>query len=301
MFKKKTMAYVCERYLLDKQIQGVKPSTLSNYRTKIENHILPNFPVSIRKLNNETVYNFTQELIDKVSSKTLRDIIVLLNNILSFAFNNGYIRTQLKATCPSVQVKDIEIFTKGEQERLESYLMKHIDFFNFGIFLTLYTGIRIGELSALKFSDISGDLIYINKTLQRIPLLDAETKTQIVIDKPKTKKSVRKIPLHQKIIDYSQKLNFPDKESYILTGTSHYIEPRTVERKFKKILKKCAIEQKNFHLLRHTFATNCVKCGFEIKTLSEILGHSNIQITLNYYIHSDIDFKRVNIQKLEKE
>lgn len=195
----------------------------------------------------------------------------------------------------------MRVLTPSERESLIGILMEDMDSFKFGVFLVLYTGIRIGELCALQWKDIdfARATLKVRKTIQRIQNTDshATSKTKIVISEPKSKSSIREIPLTSSIMEIAWKfVSFPD--SYILTGTGRYIEPRTMQNHFKLYVKQSGISDANFHALRHTFATRCVEVGFEIKSLSEILGHASVNITLNRYVHSSFELKRSNMSKL---
>lgn len=159
------------------------------------------------------------------------------------------------------------------------------------------------ELCALKWEDISVDdkTIYIHKTMQRLKNFDSTgSKTYIDISSPKSKCSIRTIPLPDVLLSYIQN-NCPDQQGYVLTSKENkYLEPRTMQAHFEKIQEKCGLEPVNFHALRHTFATRCVELGFDIKSLSEILGHASVNITMNRYVHPSMELKQQNMQKLSK-
>lgn len=295
-----TTQYVCKQFLRHKGLQGLKGSSISTYSNKINAYFIPYLPNLFLRITEKKIYKLVECLTGKLDRKTIIDIIRLLNAILKFAKEKKYIRRVIKIPCPSIRKKEITVLTELEQKTLESYLLNHLNHFNFGVLLVLYTGLRIGELSALQFNDIQNKVLKIERTLQRIknPSEFASNKTIIVIDVPKGG-SMRKIPLNPFILDIYSKIEKTKLDNYILTGNENFIEPRNIERKFENILNKCNIGHKEFHALRHSFATNCVKAGFELKTLSEILGHSNTSITLEYYIHSDFDFKIMNMKKLK--
>ena len=172
----------------------------------------------------------------------------------------------------------------------------------FGTLLALLTGMRIGEICALKWESISLEeqIIKIKSTMQR--LHDYESldsgKTKIVISSPKSDTSARIIPLTDYITNLCRKY-IAVPSAYVLTGRSNrFIEPRTLQYKMEKYVKECNLSGVHFHTLRHTFATRCVEVGFEIKSLSEILGHSSPKITLERYVHSSLELKRDNMNKL---
>jgi integrase len=170
-----------------------------------------------------------------------------------------------------------------------------------GVLLSLYTGIRIGELCALRWEniDLTEKTMRINSTMQRIPdFTGGAAKTQVTITSPKSKCSVRTIPLPDFLAALLASFAAQPK-AFLLTGEKlRFVEPRTVQNRFKAYIKACGIESANFHCLRHTFATRCVELGFDVKTLSEILGHSSVNITLGRYVHSSLDLKRTNMAKL---
>ena len=196
----------------------------------------------------------------------------------------------------------MRVLTHDEQSSLIRTVLNDMDLYKFGVLLSLYTGIRIGELCALKWEDmcLSDSVLKIRRTMQRIQESDGNTirKTKIIITVPKSKCSVRLIPLPSFISDIAQQFsNSP--QAFILTGDSErFVEPRTMQNHFKSLVAESGIERANFHVLRHTFATRCVEVGFEIKSLSEILGHSNVNITLNRYVHSSFELKSSNMNKL---
>ncbi|MBR1485871.1 MAG: site-specific integrase, partial [Synergistaceae bacterium] len=182
-------------------------------------------------------------------------------------------------------------------------LKKHFDLTALGILLSLFTGLRIGELCALKWSDFSfADKEFrVQRTMQRLHNLNENSvrKTFIEIDAPKSPCSLRKIPIPGELIKYLK--SFYVEGAFVLSGSKNkFVEPRTMENRFKSVLKKCGVEQINFHALRHSFATRCVELGFDVKSLSEILGHANVNITLNRYVHPSMKLKHVNMNKLNR-
>ena len=158
----------------------------------------------------------------------------------------------------------------------------------------------MGELCALRWEDYNKDekIIHICRTLQRIQCNNGIIRTQVLIAEPKSSCSERIIPVPEfvcNLLDDAEQIS-----GYILTGNDSYIEPRTMQNRFKAVLQKCNIPNAKFHTLRHTFATRCVELGFDIKSLSEILGHANVNITLNRYVHPSMELKRKNMDKLSQ-
>ena len=194
---------------------------------------------------------------------------------------------------------EMRVFSREEQKRLVEYLKHDMDIYKLGIIIALYTGIRIGELCALRWGDIAENCIKVNRTMQRLQKKDGKG-TEVVVGPPKTKKSIRTIPILSSLRDLIEEFNGSrEAQSYIL-GTSYkpIVEPRVMQYKFQQHLKEIKIEGASFHTLRHTFATRAVEAGIDIKALSELLGHSNVQTTLNRYVHSSLSHKRDNVEKL---
>lgn len=302
------MRDICELWMEDLK-PVCKKSTLAKYHTQIQNHIIPAFgDRKIDEIFNDDIISFSRSLLsgtngeNGLAPKTVSDIISRLKSIRRFALAHGYV-VHYTSDCVAIpqKAKPLRVLTFSEEEKLFHYLKANPSLTGLGILICLFTGIRIGELCALTWCDISLEerQFYIRHTMQRLPNRDsnASAKTYIEIAEPKSECSVRMIPIPGNIMEELQAAYAT--EAYLLTGTTQwYIEPRTMENRFKKILKECGIADANFHTLRHTFATRCVEVGFDIKTLSEILGHANINITLNRYVHPTMRLKRENMDKL---
>lgn len=301
------MEEVCSEYLEKLKTDGKKQSTRANYYQKIYKYLKPLLELKIKNIKKSDYNDLIKILKETLSTKTINDIIILLNSILLFAFKQCYIKEHIKIKKiedESEDTDDIEILTDEEQDKLVEYLLSDLNYFNFSILLTLRTGIRVGELSALTTTNYHNDFIAIKYTLQRVKNIDNKDiskKTIIVITEPKTKKSRRKIPFDELIISTKKELEYRENENdYIVTGTNHFMEPRTIENNFEKILIKCGINHRKFHILRHTFAMNCVRSGMSIEMLAELLGHSNIEVTRQYYIHYSLEMKRAELEKINK-
>ncbi len=280
----------------------VKESTYAHYYQTVCKHLNTSLGgMQVKKINSKMINNFFNAL--TLSSKTISDICVITKQIFQYALSEKYIPKLPQFPTIKTLQTEIKIFTEYEQKKLEKYLFENLNFLNLSILITLYTGIRIGELCALKKEDFDflNNTLSINKTMQRIKNLnkDVQGKTKVIIDKPKTPKSCRVIPIPIFLIELTKKYySCLPNTFYILTGTKDYIEPRLLEYKFAKILKDLYIKNYKFHTLRHTFATNCVKNAVDIKTLSELLGHSSVKITLERYVHSDLNLKKRELEKL---
>ncbi len=279
---------------------NVKESTYANYLMKVRKHIIPNIGNILYK--NLTVQNLNDFVAQRISSglsvKYTADIVILIKSVTKFAHRRfGYTDIAESLYLPK-DGKPIgkRLLTDAELDILTSNLLNNINPSNAGILLSSVTGIRIGELCALKWSDIDFEksIITVRKTLQRIS--DNEHSTKIIVTSPKSSTSIREIPIPDILIPHLKNIR-ADGNSYFLTGTEKFIEPRTMQYRFAAILRKLKLPEVTFHSLRHMFATKCVTIGVDVKTLSEILGHSSVKITLDRYVHSSLERKR-NCMKL---
>ena len=286
-----------------------KKSTIVKYMSQLKNYIIPAFGnFNLSDIGNEDIISFANKLFSegrngqKLAPKTVSDILSRMKSIRRFAMLRGYeVNYVPNAVEIPLRQGQIRVLTSTEENKLLRYLKKHFDLTALGIFLSLFTGIRIGELCALKWSDFSfsDKEFQVKRTMQRLHNLNEDTakKTFIEIGEPKSPSSLRKIPIPAELMKYL-KLAYV-KDAYVLSGSKDkFVEPRTMENRFKSVLKKCGIEKFNFHVLRHSFATKCVELGFDIKSLSEILGHANVNITLNRYVHPSMKLKHANMNKL---
>ena len=248
---------------------------------------------------------FTEELLfeDELAPKTVHDVLVVLHGILKYTatfFTEGF--PAIEINYPKPGKKEMRVLSREEQTRFVSYLLDDMDTCKFGVLLTLFTGVRIGELCALQWGSISmkEKTIRIDATLHRLRDTDGtgSTRTRIVIGTPKSDTSIRTIPMTDYAAALCRKMNPESPAAYVLTGTEAYMEPRTLQYKLEKYTRDCGLEGVHFHTLRHTFATRAVEVGFEIKSLSEILGHASTTITLDRYVHSSLELKRDNMSKL---
>lgn len=300
---------LCNEYL-ESIVTRVKQSTYALYYRQIQEHIIPYFKdTKVDKISNDMVNRFINDKsingrLDKkggLSPKTVTDILSLLNQILSFARNKGYFAGTFNIAKPKSQTKTYNILSFEEQKTLAKYLQINTTPAKLGVLISLYTGIRLGELCALKWSDIDipNGTLKIDKTIQRIKNTDkySKTKTRIIIDKPKSQKSIRVIPLPSFLLK-ELSVNQSNDSCYILTGNNKYVEPRTYQTIFKKMLKEAGLNDINFHTLRHTFATRAIEQGFDVKALSEILGHSSVKFTLDSYVHPSQELKKLSMEKL---
>lgn len=280
----------------------IKESSYLNYKFIIETNIKKEMgEKNLEELLQYNFNSFVEQLMEKLSSKTVKDIMTVLKAILKYAEIKYDINFKISLISTPAQItNEVEVFNDKDRKEMEKYCIQSKEIRDLGVLISLYTGLRIGEVCALKWSDIDFEKKYIkvNHTLQRVYVNKRETK--VLYDRPKTKKSIRKIPmakvLYEKLKEISK--NY-DNEAFVLTGsTKRYYEPLGYRYIYRKILEKCDIEYKRYHQLRHTFATRCIKVGMDVKSLSEVLGHANVSITLNIYVHSSFETKNKFINKL---
>lgn len=280
----------------------IKQSTYYKYAYCIEKYLKDRLG-RLRK-KDLVKYDFNQmtnDLTKELSPKSVKEILNVLKSILKYANQKYDMNIHLDLIIsPKVRAKDISVLSKKEINRLEKYCLKENSLKSLGILICLNTGLRIGEICALRWENIDFEkkLIYIKKTLQRV--YTVEKKTEIIIDSSKTESSIRSIPMSDKIYHILKDVYKKQSEkAFFLTGSrDQYIEPRSYQNMFKRILKASKVKEYNFHILRHTFATNCIKVGMDIKSLSEILGHASVDVTLNRYVHSSYDMKKKFLEKL---
>ena len=309
-----TMQQLCEQWLDEVQI-FLKQSTYAKYEQIIYRHILPSFAeVNINKINNEAISEFIKGKMKNgrldgsgaLSSKTIQDIYTVLKQILNYASKKEYILPlSFDIPKPKVEQKSFSVLSTEQQAKFVLYLRNHLSLETLGILICLFTGIRVGELCALKWNDFDLDnsVLHINKTLQRIKNTDinAKTKTKIIIDRPKSQKSIRDIPIPSFLYDLINMYNKDySSETYFLTRKiNQFIEPRLFQYKFKEHLSNAGLPDMNIHALRHTFATRAIEQNIDTKTLSEILGHSTVKFTLERYVYSSYELKVQSMEKMK--
>ena len=290
-------------WLEEKKI-SVKQSTYYKYLASINKYILPEFcKLNLEDLLKYNFNSFISKLIEKnYSSKNIKNILYILKAILHYIEDNYDVKFKLfNLSLPPDRKKNLEILTNKEKNKLENYCIEKNTLKSIGILICLNTGLRIGEICALKWEniDLNKQALHITSTMQRI-YNSKDKKTAVIIDTPKTKTSMRDVPISSKLYNILNQIKKQYKgEDYFLTGSKDiFIEPRSYQNTFKTILKDNKIKHYNFHILRHTFATNCVEIGMDIKSLSTILGHANVNITLNQYVHSSFKTQKKYLEKL---
>lgn len=299
----KTIREVASLWKKEKQLY-VKQSTLFAYVLIIENHIVPALG-NKRELTEEDVQEFVlQKLRKGLSQKTVKGILIVLKMIQKFGSKHHFLPiAEWSVKYPTEQRKEeLEVLSVDNQRKIMEYVINNFSFRNLGVYISLSTGMRIGEICALKWSDINlkRESICVNRTIERIYIIkDGKRHTELVMGTPKTKNSIREIPidceLMKLISSYATKAN---QDHFVLTNKTKPTEPRTYRNYYKKLLKQLNIPNLKFHGLRHSFATRCIESQCDYKTVSVILGHANISTTLNLYVHPNMEQKRKCINKM---
>ncbi len=310
--------FLTVKELLDEWLKNVilkvKKSTVNTYTIIIRNHILPVMAqISLYKITPAFLNNFVTEKLNNgrldgkggLSPKTVQNIVGVLKSAFKYAEKIYGIKNPANfITIPKSNKNETETLTDLETKTIKEYCQHNYDYFALIYDLCISTGIRIGELCALQCNDIDFEnrILTVRKTVQRIKNDDnfSKSKTKVIIDLPKTKNSLRKIPLPEKLLKKLKDFVSSKKsDDFIFSADGKKpLDVRTVQKKFTSVLNKCGMRKVKFHILRHTFATKWVDSGFDIKSLSEILGHSNVNITLTLYVHSSVEMKRRQINEL---
>lgn len=284
-------------WLADQEIYK-KGGTFTVYYNVAHNQILPHLGnMDVEQIDSDVLQDFVLGQLDhgRVDgkggiAKSYADSII---SVLKLSLN----RKDLEIRLPYNPPKEVEIFDKSDQIALINHLQTEISYKNFGILLAIHTGIRIGELCALKWSDINFDcqLLYINKTMSR--LYTKKDGSRLVITSPKSKASIRTIPLNKWIMQFAVLLR-GEPDEYLITGREQHIEPNKYRLFYNRVLRELDLPHHKFHALRHTFATRCIECGCDYKSLSQLLGHSNVAITMSMYVHPQLELKRKCVELL---
>lgn len=309
-----TVSGAAEQWLLQEKMT-VKQSTYAKYRTNLDIHILPQLGgLQVSDLNSVMVNTYIEYLREDgrsdgkggLSAKYVRDLYTILKGIVRYAELEYSLPNTIK-NCripPKGEEKSI-VLSRWEQRRLEDYVRRDLtNLKKLGILLCLYTGLRIGEICALQWKNIhlDTDMLEISQTVQRIqnPVRGASPKTYLIIGPPKSRASVRTVPIPTFLHDILEGQQRPDSgEAYFLTNRADQItEPRNYQYHFKNYMKELKMEWIHFHTLRHTFATRAIESGVDMKSLSEMLGHAGVSITMDRYVHSSVEEKRKQIEKM---
>ena len=284
----------------------VKQSTMAAYVLILENHILPCLGDKDSLYEQEVQAFVLQKLEKGLSIKTIKDILIVLKMVMKFGVKNewmNYYEWDIKYPTTTAN-KELEVLSVVNHRKILSYIQSHFTFIGLGIYISLSTGLRIGEICALKWSDINvvDGTITVSRTIERIYIIEGEKKhTELVINTPKTKNSCREIPMSKELLAMIKPLKkVLNDDFFVLTNNERPTEPRTYRNYYNNLMVKLNIPKLKYHGLRHSFATRCIEAGCDYKTVSALLGHSNISTTLDLYVHPNMEQKKRCITKMFK-
>lgn len=301
----KTFEEIVVLWQADKK-QYVKRSTYSAYSLLVNNHLIPAF-AGTYDVTEEMVQSFVFIKLEQgLSQKSVKDILIVLKMILRFAVKQGFMQhREIDVKFPTERERqELEVLTRNSQKQIMEYVQSHFTFMNLGIYICLCAGLRIGEVCALVWDDIDvgNGVINVSKTIQRIYVIEGgEKHTEVIIDTPKSKNSIREIPIARDLLKMIQPFKKVVNGSfYVLTNSAQPIEPRTYRNYYKRLMTQLDIPKLKFHGLRHSFATRCIESHCDYKTVSVLLGHSNISTTLNLYVHPNMGQKKKCVEQMFK-
>lgn len=306
----KTFQTLLSDWLEDNRIR-LKPSTVYRYQYLIDTHIAPELGhIPINQLDAPRINAF---LADKrtagrrrgeggLSAAYIKSITLVIGSALRFGAERGLcplIGSRLNK--PVVTQRELPMLNAEQQRILETALAENTDGTKIGICISLYTGLRIGEVCALRWEDVDlrNAVLHVRHTIVRVRTdPPAAEKTRLTIDAPKTQASLRHIPICSALLEHLREFAANATSAYVISRGETFVSPRTFEYRFKKVLRESGLPPINYHALRHTFATRCIEAGVDVKSLSEMLGHANSAVTLNTYVHSSMELKRIQVEKL---
>ena len=283
---------------------SVKLRTYERYKLIVEQHIKEKIgemelddlsPLILQKFITGLLIDGNRRTGKGLSANTVNAVISVIQSSLKTAhvleLRKEYVAGKLKR--PKLKEKPVECFTRAEQKQIERFVLNGSKDKLYGILLCLYSGLRIGELIALQWSDIdfSKGILTVSKSCY-------DGKDGLIIDEPKTASSCRTIPLPKQLFPILRGIRKKSDSLFVVSNHGKPVSVRSYQRSFELILKKLKIAHRGFHSLRHTFATRALECGMDVKTLSEILGHKNPTVTLSRYAHSLIEHKTLMMNRL---
>lgn len=301
----KTFEEIVVLWQADKK-QYVKRSTYSAYSLLVNNHLIPAF-AGAYDVTEDMVQSFVFTKLEQgLSQKSIKDILIVLKMILRFAVKQGCMpHREIDVKFPTERERqELEVLNRSSQRRIMEYVQTHFTFMNLGIYICLCAGLRIGEVCALVWDDIDVEngVINVSKTIQRIYVIEGGKKyTEVMIDTPKSRNSIREIPIARDLLKMIKPIKkIVNGSFYVLTNSDHPTEPRTYRNYYKRLMEQLNMPKLKFHGLRHSFATRCIESRCDYKTVSVLLGHSNISTTLNLYVHPNMEQKKRCVEQMFK-
>jgi integrase len=284
-------------HYLDKIKAKVKPATWSSYKSYLDSNIAPFFKdTPLADVNTEYIQAFFQKMIDDgISPITVKPIRAFLNRAVRYdSEENAAFVAETKE-----ETRALRYYTRAEQKKLRQAALKTGYPLSLVITLALFTGMRVGEVSGLMWEDIDFDngIIAITRNIQRLRSPDSAKKTELIVTELSGTASQREINIAKPLLaelkrcrdEYGDTAAGASK--YVLSQNGKPLEPRYIQNHFRNILDDAGMEHVNFNVLRDTFAVRAIEAGFNLLSLSKILGHGSTVMTSDRYaafFHQDI-------------
>ena len=294
-----------EHWMESELLGCIKASSWQTYRSQLTRHLLPALgDYKLLQITPKVIQAFVGRLeASGLATATIRSVYRLLSAAMRFALDEGVIP---KNPCRKIRLHPSEsaeqrVLSRSEQERMRLAANHRGDL---PALLGLYSGMRLGEVCALKWSDIDWEkkTITVRRTVQRIARQGAEassSKTILMVGTPKSTRSHRVLPVPAFILDgLRAMLSQPSASAYVFGAAERAAEPRTIQRRFQRLMERLGIAGAHFHPLRHSFATRLLELGVDIKTVSALLGHGSARTTLDFYAHSLLEQQRSAMERL---
>ena len=298
---------------LDSNKLRIKGATYLKYDTIIKRHIIPELGLlEVSKIDTMTINLYLQNKLlhgnlvthQPLSTSYVRTIAIIIESALKCATQNG-IHTNIITPIKKPKIKSVlpKALTLEDEELLSNILKNDNSKVALGTLLALKTGLRIGEICALKWSDIDTEMMIltVRHTISRISSENStKPKTVLILDDPKTKASKRAIPIPKWMKPLLEKTKVTSTSEFLISGNDTFVSTKTFDYQYRKLLKRYNIPLFNFHKLRHTYATRCAEGGMDAITLCNILGHASSVTTLNTYVHPSLNNARIKIDEIFK-
>lgn len=303
-----TFAELSEQWLLSVS-HGIKESTLAHYQYTLSRYLLPVFgKYSLQALDVQQLEFGILQVISPVDGSHLplgasssRECLTMLRRICKYAAHLHLMRSvEIIVKLPQMEKNHTKPFSVQEQAALQAFVLQNPTARKVGLLLQMQMGLRIGEVCGLKWGDFDfkAGTLTVRRTVSRIYCHVGKTK--LVVQTPKTKSSGREIPIPRELVALLRTLRGKASPStWFLSGSEDKpVEPRCYRKSIQSYLRRASVRRVHPHALRHTFATTCLQTGCDIKTLSEILGHADANVTLKRYVHSDMKHKRSEMERI---
>lgn len=304
---------ILARQWLESIKPAVKESTFAVYCYIVAHYLKALECKRVETISENVVKTFVAMLLQRgdkqggrgLAPRTVGNIMTVFKAICSYGEKQYGCKNAVQTVkLPKQKAPQEKVLTEASWMKLTKQLKADKSETALAVAISLYTGMRLGEICALRTEDIRLDerVIYVKRSVQRVRTGEAERKTKLLVQSPKSAHSERKIPIPEVLLAWLAERIAQQRGKIYLFGIDgkKALEPRTLQYRFQKFLKKMGIEAVNFHALRHTFATRCVEKHIDLKTISEILGHGSVKITLDRYVHSSLEFKRQQINRLDE-